>query len=192
MQTLDVMKKLVDAKAPLNARDYSGCAPLHIAARRGYPRAVTILLEGGCDVAVEDERAWRALHFACSTGHVEVARILIDKGADANALTMRGYTPLWLADNFNPEAAGDSWDALRELLGSHGGTLGDEHREADTARTAAAVKVELDEAYKEAEAEEAEQGDTFDAKLKTSYVKDVIAARAKYGTPTFVNGKRMA
>ena len=86
MQTLDVMKKLVDAKAPLNARDYSGCAPLHIAARRGYPRAVTILLEGGCDMAVEDERAWRALHFACSTGHVEVARILIDKGADANAL----------------------------------------------------------------------------------------------------------
>ena len=56
------------------------------------------------------------------------------------------------------------------------------------AATAAAVKVELDEAYKEAEAE---QGDTFDAKLKSSYVKDVIAARAKYGTPTFVNGKRM-
>ena len=49
---------LLAAGAAVDARDSSGCTPLHEAAQRGHQEAAAALVAAGADVAAADEDGW--------------------------------------------------------------------------------------------------------------------------------------
>ena len=102
---------LLDAGAPLHARDRSDHTPLHHAAQHGTPANVRTLIEAGARV---DMRAsgfsvdwgwdWTPLHLAAQNPDPGVVRVLLEAGADVSARAYYGQTPLHLAaDNENAE-----------------------------------------------------------------------------------------
>lgn len=102
---------LLDAGAPMHARDRSDHTPLHHAAQHGTPANVRTLIEAGARV---DMRAsgfsvdwgwdWTPLHLAAQNPDPGVVRVLLEAGADVSARAYYGQTPLHLAaDNENSE-----------------------------------------------------------------------------------------
>ncbi|KAE9340347.1 hypothetical protein PF008_g11159 [Phytophthora fragariae] len=91
--------------APLEAKDFLGFAPLHIAAARGNLRAVTRLLAFGADVTVKDDQDRTAWRVALLRGH------------DACFQEIRRK---WLQDVVSSQkgAASDSTSASRAVAGS--------------------------------------------------------------------------
>ncbi|KAL4069214.1 ankyrin repeat-containing domain protein [Scleroderma citrinum] len=82
---LDITQLLVDSGCPMDAPDFRGRTPLHIAARREITPVVRYLLEKGCQIP-ED-----IIH------HVRGApcfHLLIQRGANVRAVTRSGDTAL--------------------------------------------------------------------------------------------------
>jgi ankyrin repeat protein len=119
-----IVDRLVDARAPLDLctaaalgradvvsarlrqdptsvhqQSYDGWTPLHLAAFFGHADVVTLLFEGGADLAAVSVNGMRntALHAAVAGGRVEAALRLIDAGAPVNAPDGGGHTPLHIA-----------------------------------------------------------------------------------------------
>lgn len=67
---------------------------LLLAAQRGKPQIVRLLLEAGAQVDAVDEDGRSALHLAASEGHLEVMRQLFAAGIDVNRPSTRGATAL--------------------------------------------------------------------------------------------------
>ena len=61
-----------------------------------------------------DDAGWTMLHGMAAGGSVASCRVLLDHGADVNAQTVKGYTPLALADRLG-------WLSVSELLRERGG-----------------------------------------------------------------------
>jgi ankyrin repeat protein len=75
-----------------------GRSPLYLAARRGDPAMVALLLEQGATLTCADEQGGVPLHQAVYHGHLDVVRILLSHGALINAaLDDSKYTPLHIA-----------------------------------------------------------------------------------------------
>jgi ankyrin repeat protein len=65
--------------------DTLGGTGLHVAAKRGHPAAVRLLLEQGADPNARDAGDNASpLHFAAGGGHLETVRALLDAGADVH------------------------------------------------------------------------------------------------------------
>ena len=87
-------KRLVAARARVNARNSLGESALMLAALRGQLEIVRELVDNGADV---NSPGWTALMYAAVNGHVDVSRLLISKGAQVNAVADNGFTALMMA-----------------------------------------------------------------------------------------------
>ena len=80
----------------VNARQWSGLTPLHIAAYFGHKEAASLLLSAGARIDATDKEGLTPLHCASVSGHKQMAAFLIDNGADVDS-SASGVTPLMLA-----------------------------------------------------------------------------------------------
>lgn len=94
-----------DQYTPVAQARIFGEAPLHLAARNGAARIVTMLVEAGAAVNVTEKGHSRTpLHLAAETGHTDVVRRLLAAGADAKAMSSLLGTPLHSAVAFGRTA----------------------------------------------------------------------------------------
>lgn len=84
----------------LNARDNTGCSPLHYASRDGHIRSLHSLISLGASINVKNKFNESPLHFAARYGHINSLRQLLDseKGIFIiNEGDGEGLTPLHIA-----------------------------------------------------------------------------------------------
>ena len=72
-------------------------SPLYVAAKKGHPECVQLLLEAGADPEYKDKEGQTATHAAAANGRVKCLRILVENGADMNAHDNSGNTPIHIA-----------------------------------------------------------------------------------------------
>ncbi len=117
--------------ADVNAPDWLRRTPLLIAAQKGYPDMVMLLLENGAEVNVADARGNTPLIFvAHKIGNVEITRRLLEKGAAVDAQNGVGETALMYA-------AWRGYPDIVQLLLAHDADVTLKNREGDTALTLA-------------------------------------------------------
>lgn len=73
----EVCKVLIEKGADVNAT-----SPLHAAAKRAHRETISLLLENGAMIDLEDRRGQTALQLAVDSEHDEAALLLLEKGAD--------------------------------------------------------------------------------------------------------------
>jgi ankyrin repeat protein len=91
--TADMIQKLLDQGANVNAQDAEGKSPLHWAAKAD-PEAILALIAAGAEVNATDYLDRTPLHFISATGTAENVLLLLNAGADVNAKTANDWTPL--------------------------------------------------------------------------------------------------
>lgn len=97
---LEVVKRLLDRKLDINARNDAGRTALHIAAYQKQNSVVSALLERRpfpAKVNVKDNLGRTPFIYAASEGHTDNVRTLLYWGAALDGLTWGGWTPLHLA-----------------------------------------------------------------------------------------------
>lgn len=99
-----------------------GRTPLHYAALHGRAAAVEELIKQGAAHEAKDSRGgYTPLHLAADAGQCEVISRLCEMGADLEAVSIKGWTPLALANM----KVGPVWLAQMLLLSIlHTSTLG--------------------------------------------------------------------
>ncbi|KAL6915741.1 hypothetical protein FSST1_007236 [Fusarium sambucinum] len=81
----------IDSHA-IEARLSSGWYPLHVAARGGHEKCVTILLEHEAEVDCKTKTGWTPLMMAAEKGDKKVLRILLNHDANCSATNANGGT----------------------------------------------------------------------------------------------------
>ena len=133
--SLDQLRLLVDAGAPLNTVDFIGRTPLEVAAQGGHGNAVfRVLIDAGADVRASKSVLHNLLgNYSVS---VEALRLLVDAGAPLNTVDFIGRTPLEVAAQGGHstavfavliDAGADvraSKSVLHNLLGNYSVTIG--------------------------------------------------------------------
>jgi ankyrin repeat protein len=77
-----------------------GMTALHHAARQGYVKAATALLDAGADINKKSADGNTPLMISLINGQFDVAMLLVEKGANANVASDNlGITPLWATIN---------------------------------------------------------------------------------------------
>jgi len=92
----EAMKRLLDKRVNINARNEDGCTALICACYKNIGTA-KLLIEAGADVYTVDEEGETALMTASRRGNLEVVKLLIEKGADVNAENKAEWTALMRA-----------------------------------------------------------------------------------------------
>ena len=121
-QREDVVHRLVEKGADIEATTTLGFNPLLFAVRHNSVEAATLFLDAGADVNSASKENLSALHLAVKRGHLDVTKLLLERGADANA-DAPGYTPLhWATGTWDTEMTGKNgmktpkdheWHSLR-------------------------------------------------------------------------------
>lgn len=97
----DVVKALVQAKAPLHAKDNMGSTPVHAACHRGNVDVVKFLLAHKGDIQSTDKDGFTALHAAAQNGHLPLVKFLVKElGCEVDTVSPKGSTPLMCALRF--------------------------------------------------------------------------------------------
>ena len=94
------------------SNDNSNRTALMMAAWRGYPATVRVLLKAGADVGAKAKEGETAVMLAAREGHAEIVQALIKAGADVNVKTKRDETALMMAASRGHTAT------VRVLLGA--------------------------------------------------------------------------
>ncbi|KAM9345510.1 uncharacterized protein ABDE67_014390 [Symphorus nematophorus] len=98
---VEVMKRLLDARAAIEKKDKLEATAVHWACRGGSLPALQLLLDQGAKITYRDKLQSTPLHVAVRTGHCECAEHLIHCGADVNAKDRDGDTPMHDAVRIN-------------------------------------------------------------------------------------------
>lgn len=80
----------------INARDFEGNSPLHLACQKGHLETAKLLLGHGADV-VDGEKHWELhspLHLAAANGHLTLVELLISHNAAVDCRDEQQRTPL--------------------------------------------------------------------------------------------------
>jgi ankyrin repeat protein len=81
---------------------------MHLAAARGFPRAVALLADAGADVDLPREEDGRTpLHIAANEGSAAVVGVLLSRGARPDPRDVGGWRPLHVASYFGSAAIAD-------------------------------------------------------------------------------------
>src|SRR5947209_11864628 len=91
---LESVRKLVNAKADVNASQGDGATALHWAARLDNPAMADLLLRAGARVNAANDDGATALYLACINRSAAMVGRLLAAGADANAALPNGETAL--------------------------------------------------------------------------------------------------
>ena len=95
---LEMIERLLQAKADVNITNNDGRAPLALGAEFGQISAMKILLDAGADINARDIRGRTALHVAVSFNRVNTVQQLMAWKADPNLQTKTQFaTPLHMA-----------------------------------------------------------------------------------------------
>ena len=65
--------------------------------RSGHPTVVTVLVQAGAGVNIQDNAGNTALHLGSERGHVNVVRTLLEEGANLNIANNEGMLPVELS-----------------------------------------------------------------------------------------------
>ncbi|WP_213740880.1 ankyrin repeat domain-containing protein [Bradyrhizobium sp. dw_411] len=109
----ELVSKLLDQGASVDARDRLGARPLSHAAKSGHPKMVDLLLARGAPIDARNLAGATALYFAAEGSHISIAQRLIERGADVNLTGRSGISPVAAA-----AYAGN--DVIVEALLAHG------------------------------------------------------------------------
>lgn len=111
----------------LEARNYEGLTPLHVAVATSNPDTLLLLLEHGADIDAVDIKSGRSpLLHAVENSRLDMVELLIQSGASVNAQSYAGCTALHVASGRG------LLDALR-LLVRNGADCGIKNYHNDTA-----------------------------------------------------------
>ena len=106
------VRRLLDAKVPVDSVDRTGNTALYFSACRGHAAIAALLLDRGANINAVGPSKDTPLHCAAMLSKPEVAKLLIERGAEVNALSADGYTPL-------REASDPTIQALLVAKGAH-------------------------------------------------------------------------
>ncbi|XP_058716014.1 B-cell lymphoma 3 protein [Poecile atricapillus] len=136
-----VLRELLRGPGPapdLQARDYEGLTPLHVAVGSGSRESALVLLEHGADIDAVDIKSGRSpLLHAVENNSLEMAELLLQHGASVNAQSYAGCTALHAA-------AGRGLLRLLRLLLRCGADCGLRNLHNDTAAGVAASAQVID------------------------------------------------
>ena len=94
----EYIKTLIDLGADVNAqRPDDKISPLNLAACRNNYMGISILLEHGANIDIQDGAGDTALHYSVCQGLLSVSQLLTDSGCNVNLRDSREHTPLYLA-----------------------------------------------------------------------------------------------
>jgi hypothetical protein len=112
-EDLTRVENMLKAGIDPNAQTSTGNRPLLIAAKKGNPRLLEILIAHGAQVDAPDRNGLTALMAAASMGLAPNVRVLISAGANLNVRDEKGSTPLsWATISGHPQVV--------EILLAHG------------------------------------------------------------------------
>jgi ankyrin repeat protein len=109
----DVVRTLMEAKAPLGFSGWENEPPLHAAAARGQSLVVEALLEAGLDPEQVDRNGQTALMKAAAGGHEKTVTSLLRLGAAPDVADRAGWTALMHAA---AHPSSGSVPAIRDLV----------------------------------------------------------------------------
>jgi ankyrin repeat protein len=129
-----VVKYLLGSDALVNYQlheqaERAGTSALHMAAAHGRNECITVLVQGGADVALTEWKAGNtALHISAAEGHEEAVRRLLDGGADNTFTNNAGQRPSDVATAAGHERIATLivkyHEAVEEIMTERGGTDG--------------------------------------------------------------------
>jgi ankyrin repeat protein len=91
------LKKLIAARADVNAAQQDGSTALHWAAYHGDVANAAALLAARANPAAVTETGVTPLSLACESGNAAIVRALLEAGADPDQSLKNGETPLMMA-----------------------------------------------------------------------------------------------
>ena len=97
---LEVVQKLIQMGAEVNAKNWQGATPLHLATKNNSASVAELLIQNRAEVNAQDDQGETPLHKAILCKSAVVAEKLIHSGADINAPDRSGITPMQLAEAF--------------------------------------------------------------------------------------------
>ena len=109
----DVVRTLMEARAPLGFSSWDNEAPLHAAAARGQWQVTEALLEAGLDPDQLDKSGQTALMKAAAAGHDKAVASLLRLGAAPDLADRDGWTALMFAA---AHSSSGSVPAIRDLV----------------------------------------------------------------------------
>ncbi|KAF9425947.1 hypothetical protein BGZ76_003000, partial [Entomortierella beljakovae] len=95
---LETCRKLIEAGAEVNDRDYAEWTPLHEACVTGHEKVAELLIQHKADVNARGGQMDTPLHDAAQNGHIEVVKLLLSNGANVVAKNAKGVIPIDVAD----------------------------------------------------------------------------------------------
>jgi uncharacterized protein len=110
---VDVVRTLMEAKAPLGFSGWENEPPLHAAAARGQSLVVEALLEAGLEPDQVDRNGQTALMKAAASGHDKAVASLLRLGASPDLADRDGWTALMHAA---AHPSSGSVPAIRDLV----------------------------------------------------------------------------
>jgi len=125
-EKFEVVQKLIEYDADINARDKNGWTPLYWPSDGRYVKdgsVLRLLLERGADVnARADNDGSTPLYEASRYGALEVVRLLLEHGADVEAVDLDGKTAMQVAGKTTYGDVKDQGrcDEITRLLAEHG------------------------------------------------------------------------
>lgn len=99
-----MVRRLVERGAAVNATGGAGQSPLILAAQEGQTETVRFLLGKGARMGWKDSSGENAFTRAVLNNQLNVMRLLLDRGANPNERNWLGFTPLMIAAEQSPEA----------------------------------------------------------------------------------------
>ncbi|VDN96723.1 unnamed protein product [Rodentolepis nana] len=94
---LEIVKRLLDNTANINAVDVNGETPLMKAIRFGHLGCINQLVQHGADVNICDKYGNAPIHRAIQLGRLDIIQLLHRNNANSNACNNMGVTPLHIA-----------------------------------------------------------------------------------------------